>query len=236
MKLSFLTVLLLLVFLVNGQEKMDREQFLRDSAKIMRPKLVRPQFKLDNRLTFFEGQSLVINGLDAGVLLKDKLRLTVGYYELNDDLNALKHTRDSLDFRGLIHVSYASINTEFIYKNTRFFSLGMPLEIGAGETVLRYKNMATEEIGSTERGLIAMSHFGLSATFKPIRWFGLKAIAGYRKTLFNKVKDFNFDGVFTSLGFNVDVREIIKDIRMIRLQKRYRRGNTVSNAVDIITD
>jgi hypothetical protein len=69
-----------------------------------------------------------------------------------------------------------------------------------------------------------------------MRFLGLKAMVGYRKQVFNLVEDFNFDGFFTAIGLNVDVREIISDIKMYRLKKKYRRGNNVSNAVDIITD
>lgn len=227
--------LIFLTQLLNSQ-KMSHEQFVKDSAEIVRVKLVRPQVKFDNRLTFFEGQTLSINGFDAGVLLKDKMRLTLGYYRLNDDLNALKQTIDSIDFIRLIDLNYGTINTEIIYSNTRYFSLGMPLEIGAGYASMKTRNFITDEITTTQKGAMAMAHFGLSATFKPIRWVGLKGMVGYRKTLFNQLKDFNFDGVFTSLGLNVDFREIISDLKMMRLKKKYHRGNTIENAVDLITD
>jgi hypothetical protein len=219
-----------------SSQNLSKEQFLKDSAAIAGPKLVRPQVKFDNRLTFYEGQTLAINGFDAGVLLKDKMRITLGYYRMNDDLNAFKQTIDSVDIGRLINLNYGALNTEIIYLNTRYFSLGMPLEIGAGMTELKYKNFTTDQITRTDKGLIAMAHFGLSATFKPIRWVGLKGMVGYRKTVFNQVEDFNFDGIFTSIGLNVDFREIIKDIKMIRLKKKYKRGNQIENAVDLITD
>jgi hypothetical protein len=236
MKHTIVAVSLFIPFASWAQEKMSREQFMADSAKIMAVKMVRPQFKFDNRVTFYEGQSLNITGIDAGVLLKDKLRLTLGYYSLNDDLNAFRETIDSVDVGRLIRINYGALNTEIIYKDTRYLALGMPLEFGLGESALSYKNYRTDEIYDKKKGLLFMTHFGLSATFKPIRWFGLKGIIGYRKTLYNQVKEFNFDGAFASLGFNVDFREIIKDIQMFRLKKKYRRGNNIGNAVDLITD
>jgi hypothetical protein len=204
--------------------------------RIMKPKLVRPQFKFDNRVTFYQGQSLFITGYDAGVLLKNKLRVALGYSGLNEDLNAFKETIDSVDVGRLIRIEYGSINIEFNYLDTRFFSLGMPLELAGGYNILRFKNFTTGEIYKTEEGILALSHFGLSGTFKPIRWFGLKGTVGYRKMLFNQVKEFDFNGFFTSLGFNVDFREIITDMMMYRLMKRHKRGNNVSNAVDLISD
>jgi hypothetical protein len=202
----------------------------------MDPKLVRPQVKFDNRLTFFEGQSLNINGFDAGVLLKDKMRITLGYYRLNDELTSFRQTVEGVDMGRLLLMNYGALNTEIIYLNKRYFSLGMPLEIGAGLNEIKYKNFSSDIITSSQRGLIAMAHFGLSATFKPIRWVGLKGMVGYRKILFNQIKDFAFDGLFTSVGLNIDFREIIKDVKMIRLKKKYRRGNQIENAVDLITD
>jgi hypothetical protein len=79
-------------------------------------------------------------------------------------------------------------------------------------------------------------NFGLSGTYKPMRFLGLKAILGYRKVVFNQVKDFNYDGFFSSLGLNADIHEIVTDIRMFRLKKRYRRGHPVNNAVEILTE
>jgi hypothetical protein len=233
----------ILFFLVIGlhssvfsQKNEDHEQFLKDSAEIMKIKLVRPQFKFDNRITFYKGQSLAINGLDAGVLLKDKLRLTLGYYTMNDYLNAFNKTVDTVDYGRLVKLNYGSVNTEFIYNNSRFFSFGMPLEIALGKNKLQYRNLTENEVYETKQGLILLAYFGLSGTFKPIRWIGLKGIVGYRKTLINQVKEFNFDGFFTSIGLNVDFHEIVKDVRMFKLKKKHRRGDNISNAVDLITD
>lgn len=210
--------------------------FLTDSLRIVGPKLVRPQFKFDNRVAFYEGQSLFLRGYDAGVLLKDKLRIAVGYTGFNDDLNAFQETIDSVDIGRLIKVDYGSLHLEVNSLETRYFQVGMPLEISVGYNRLRFKNFTTDEIYRTEEGIIALSHFGLSGTFRPIRWFGLKGLAGYRKMLFNHVKDFNFDGFYTAVAFVVDVREIITDIKMYNLMKRYKRGKRISNAVDLISD
>ncbi|CAN5805063.1 hypothetical protein BH11BAC7_BH11BAC7_12590 [soil metagenome] len=76
----------------------------------------------------------------------------------------------------------------------------------------------------------------MSATFKPMRFLGLKGIVGYRKTAFNQVDNFNFDGFFTSIGLNIDIHAITTDIKMYRLMKHYHRGNKIANAVNIITD
>lgn len=218
------------------EPRFTKKQFVKDSIEIMKTKLVRPQFRIDNREIFFKGQPIAMNGIDAGVLLKNKLRLTLGYHWLNDNLNYYRQFVDNIQIDRQIKLRYGSLNTEFIYKNTRFFSLGMPLEFGLGKNELIYKDVINNVVYSKASALVFVTDFGLSATFKPIRWIGIKGIIGYRKTLFDGVKDFHFDGFFTSLGLNVDFREIIKDIRMFNLKRKYKRGNNISNAVDLITD
>ena len=133
-------------------------------------------------------------------------------------------------------MNYGSINTELIYKDTRFLSLGMPLELAAGVNKFQNMNITKDEVLSTESGALIFVNFGMSATFKPMRFLGLKAMVGYRKTAFNQVDDFNFDGFFTAIGLNVDIHAITTDVRMFRLMKKHKRGNNIANAVSIITD
>jgi hypothetical protein len=217
-------------------QTVDYSQFLKDSMQIMRVKEVRPQFKFDNRVSFYEKQALDITGFDIGVLLVDKLRLTLGYYGMKDRLKAFDYMREDEKFGRIIQLNYGSLNTELIYKDTRFLSWGMPLELGAGVNKFQDKNITTGEVISTQTGALMFVNFGASATYKPMRFLGLKGILGYRKVAFNQVKDFNFDGFFTSLGLNIDVHAIVTDVKMFRLKKRYHRGTNISNAVEIITE
>lgn len=236
-KRTLLYLALLLASWCFGQKKLSKKDFVRDSIAIMKPPLVRPQLRADNRQIFFKQQPIAMNGFDAGVLLKEKLRLTLGYHWLTDNLHFYHKNQNGVDIDRQIKLKYGSINTEFIYRNTRFYSLGMPLEFGFGQNQLTYKDFVNDSIyGSVQKGFVFVTDFGLSGTFKPIRWIGIKGIVGYRKTLINGIKDFHFDGFFTSLGLNVDLREIIKDIRMFNLKRKYRRGDNISNAVDLITD
>ena len=224
-------------FKINAQQKITKKQFIADSLKIIKTRLVRPQVRLDNRLTFLNGQKLSIAGLDAGVLLKEKLRVTLGYYSANDRLTSLKKNIDDIEYQGEYALSYGAINLEFIFKNTRFFSLGMPLEFGFGNNSLNYKSLINNLETGKQSGFIAMSYFGLSGTFKPIRWIGLKAAFGYRKTILNQIKNLAFDGFYTSVGLSVDFREITKDYQMYKLKKKYHKNiNSIETAVDLITD
>jgi hypothetical protein len=228
--------LLCLPVVAFSQKKLTKKQFIKDSTEIVQRGIIRPQVRLDNRVTLHKGQSLTMNGIDAGVLLNEKLRLTLGFYHLSDHLNAYSTVIDGAEVRRIMKLNYISFNTEYFYLSTRFISLGLPLDFGLGATELSYQNTSSNEVFGRESGLVLLTDFGLSAIFKPIRWIGVKGVAGYRKMLINPVKGFNFDGFFMSIGLNLDLREIIKDISLYRLKKKYKRGNSLENAVNLITD
>ncbi|MBA3682907.1 MAG: hypothetical protein H0W73_17345 [Bacteroidetes bacterium] len=233
----FIIALTWIPFLCFSQIKYTKKAFIKDSIEIMKPPIVRPQLRIDNRTIFFKGQALNVHGFDAGVLLKEKLRLTLGYYALNSNLEAYKKTENGIDYERNIKLRYGGINTEFIYKNTRYFSLGMPIDFGFGKNTLQYTRIVDGEIYETKSGFIFSTEFGLSAIFKPIRWIGIKGILGYRKTLLEKADEFYLDGVFTSVGLYLDIREIIRDVRMFKIKKKYRKkSNSIGTAVDLITD
>ena len=220
-----------------AQQKMSKRQFIADSIKIVKPKLVRPQFRFENKLIFLNAQKLSISGVDAGVLLKNKLRVTLGYYSISDKLTSLKKTINDVEYQGQYNLNYGALNLELIYKNTRFFSLGMPVEFGFGGNSLNYRSEANNLNLAKQSGFLALSYFGLSGTFKPIRWIGLKASFGYRKTLYNQIKNLAFDGLYVSVGLSFDFREIITDFKMFNLKKRHQKNiNLVETAVDLITD
>lgn len=233
-------VLLLILIMCTAnlfsQKKMSRKEFIKDSTNIVRVKLVRPQFRFDNRTIFVKGQALNINGLDAGVLLKEKLRLTIGYYSLVKNITKDYEIIDNIEFEREASLNYGSINVEFIYKNTRYISLGMPLDFNFGKNTLTHTNIIS---GEQQRGsgFAFITDFGLSAILKPIRWIGIKGIVGYRKTIINQVKRARNDGFFTSIGIYIDIREVVKDVQMFKLKNKYKRNrNSIETAVDLISD
>ena len=240
LRITVISICLLTSFLASAQEEKKvytRANFIKDSTYIVRVKLIRPQLRADNRNIFFKNQNLALSGFDAGVLLKDKLRVTLGYYRLNENLSDFNDDNDNAQFERSFKMNYGALNTEFIYLNKRFFSLGMPLEFGFGQNVINYKTDPLSTTFEQKKGFVFSTDFGLSGTFKPIRWIGIRAVVGYHKNIINQIPGFRFDGVFTSVGLNVDIREIVKDYQMYQLKKKYKRlGSPVGTAVDLITD
>jgi len=223
---------------LTAQNKEERKKFKADSLEIVRVRLVRPQLKFDSRSIFLPHKISNVSGFDVGVLLKEKLRLTFGFYTASTkNIDFELGTYSSENFSNLYSLKYGSINMEFIYKRSRFYSLGMPFEFGLGSNYIHVIARATNINVYEKRGGIGMCYFGLSGTFTPIRWFGLKASVGYRKILVNQVPEVNMSGFYTSIGLAIDFREIIKDVQMFRLKKHYYKNfKPVEAGVDIITD
>ncbi len=239
-KQLIITLILLLLpeFNFSQTKKFTKKQFIIDSLRIIRPLIARPQFRIDNRIVFFSKQLVNVSGLDAGVVLKEKLRITLGYYSLSsNNISALNKSVDAVLYKADYRLNYGALNLEFIYKNTRFFSLGMPVEFAVGKNTLKYRSAIDEIESDMSNGTIVLTYFGLSGTFKPIRWIGLKVSGGYRKAIFNQIKDVNSNGLYMALGLAIDFREIIRDTRMYNLKRKYRKNfNAVGTAVDLITD
>lgn len=128
----------------NAQNKTAKQEYITDSLKIIEHDLVRLQFKLDNRFIFFNFQKLGIVGLDAGVLIKEKLRLTLGYYTIPDKSTVIQKTIHNVEYQGQYTLSYGAFNIEFIYKNKPLYSLGVPIEVGLGSNQLNYTSKRKE--------------------------------------------------------------------------------------------
>ncbi len=239
--MRFLIILFTIIFFdINfcfSQNKKKKNElygeFKADSIRIATPKFIRPQFRIESRASLFDGNRINFNGYDAGVLLKNKLRLTLGYYTV--DKNYQKEI-DSVQVKKSLGVRCVNLNAEIIYFNARYFAIGFPLEFGFGQ--YKFSSISINDNNKVDKtGFLSFVNFGISGTFKPIRWLGLKGIAGYRKSLFPKPQTLDFNGPFTSIGLNVDIQEIIKDYRMFRLEKNYYKNlKKAATIIDLITD
>lgn len=222
---------------VQPKKRLTKAQFRKDSVAIMKPWLIRPQLRLDNKISFYRGDSYNIDGVDAGVIIKEKIRFTLGYYRLNDELSGYAKTRQGTFFDRQLKLDYGSMNIEFVFHNSRFFTLGIPFEFCFGQNTLRYRSSPRDPERYSRTGFVSLIDLGASGTFKPIRWVGIRLTGGYRHTVINHVPGSRFDGPFISFGVAVNVREVSKDLRMYMLKKKYKRlGDPLETAVDLITD
>lgn len=213
-----------------------RTAFLNDSLKIVTPKLVTFQFYLDSRASSFQGAEVGIYGYYAGIMVENKLSMGLAYYRLSTNL-AAKTVINGVNASTSLLVNCGSINTELIYFNSRYVSLGFPLEIAAGQYKLTNTTQDENKPISTQSHLLAFTNFGLSGTFKPLTFMGLKIMLGYRKSIYPEERTFNFNGVYSSLSLAFDLADITNNIKLYRLMKRNNKVDSpLSTYVDLFTD
>ncbi|HKC69779.1 MAG TPA: hypothetical protein VKG26_16185 [Bacteroidia bacterium] len=210
--------------------------FLIDSIRLITPKLISTGARIDSRASSFQGNQVNIYGYYIGVTVKGKLDLGIGYYRINTILPAVKKINGVNTGTSLV-VNCGSINSELTYYNRRFISLGFPLEFAFGQYNLTNTNTDNNTLISQQIKFLAFANFGLSGTFKPFKFVGLKLMAGYRKSIYPEEKTFEFNGVYSNLGLFVDFADFIVNIKMYKLMKRYHKvKNPISTYVDLFTD
>jgi hypothetical protein len=210
--------------------------FVRDSILLITPKLISTGARIDSRASSFDGTEVNIYGYYIGVTIKAKLDLGLGYYRINTVLPAVQKINGVNTGTSLV-VNCGSINSELTYFNSRYISLGFPLEFAFGQYDLTNTNTDNNKLISEQVKFLAFANFGLSGTFKPFKFVGLKLMAGYRKSIYPEEKTFEFNGVYSSLGLFVDFADFIVNIRMYKLLKRNNKvTNSISTYVDLFTD
>lgn len=211
--------------------------FIRDSIRIATPKLVRMEMRLDSRVSSFQGTGVNIYGYYLGAMIKSKLSLGAGYYRIATVLPA-KKVINGINTGTSLVVNCGSLNSELIYYNRRYISLGFPLEFAVGQYDLKHTNTDnSDQLIDEQVKFLAFANFGLSGTFKPFKFIGLKLMVGYRKSIYPEERVFEFNGVYTSLGLFIDFADLKSNFKMYRLLKRYNKVTSpLSTKVDLFTD
>lgn len=244
MKKTIALIVLFCTFLLTGlyaqkekQPKYTRKEFIKDSIAITQPPIFRPQLRLDNRHLFLKGSFTTMNGFDAGVMLKNRIRVAAGYYWMDDIMKPFNVLDDGTKISRNLRMNYVGLNFDFIFRNTRYYNLSIPFELGYGSQQLRYYNPLTEQVYSDKKGGMFITDFGLSGTLKPVRFIGLKASVGYRTSFINPIDDINLNCMYLSIGCAVDIYEILKDYRMYSIKRKYKRNfDKFGTAIDLIMD
>lgn len=202
-----------------------RLRFIIDSVKICKPKIIYPQLALDNRKSFIRNSPVDIKGFYAGILFKSRYKFGIGYYQVDDEGHANKKIKDKqlITIRDL-ELYYTTFNFEFLAINRRYIKLGLPIDLGYGfSNISIYDETKTKLIYHSVGNFTPFS-IGSELTIKPLRWFGVTGLIGYRKILHHSETRIDFDGLFFSYGIAIDVKEIIKDVRLILAKKRYKKA------------
>lgn len=234
-RFSLLIVLkLLFVSIFYSQTSLDslNAKFQKDSLHNYRFKKVRPWLALDQRNSWIKNEKglnkvpVTINGLQAGVILKEKHTVGFGVYTINNTSEKPKKLSDKnnkVTYEELL-LKYITLTYEYKIVNTRFFDLVLPLEVGLGRYVYNLKDESQSQLLWREQGPVKVSGGGVNIVLKPLKWVGISGMGGYRIVVFNKRTNLNFNGFYYSYGVWVDLRQIYRDIKFYGfIRPKYRK-------------
>lgn len=231
--------LLFLFFLLSSsafhsQTQLDslKLKFQKDSAHTYRFKKVRPWLAIDQRNSWIRNTKglqripVTINGLQLGVILKEKHTLGLGFYTMNNTSQKpvkISDQNNKITYQVLL-LKYTTLYYQYVIVDTRFFELDVPLEVGLGHYVYNLKDETQTALLWREEGPIKLTGGGITMVLKPLKWIGLSGIAGYRIVALNKRTNLNFNGFYYSYGVWIDLRQIYRDIKFYGfIRPKYRK-------------
>ncbi|RYC69328.1 MULTISPECIES: hypothetical protein [Spirosoma] len=168
-------------------------------------------------------------GARAGLLLPVNIKVGVGYYFTNQSIN---EPWDEFDVSRR-RLQYATVYVEPYFFRRRFWELSTLVEVGLGSARYEMLNRDTQQPVHRRTVAVPLS-VGLSASvklpvvfgIKPLRWFGVNFMAGYRYTLHEPVplSESTLNGLFYSISPAIFLDRIYQDIGGWRKGRNRRKG------------
>jgi hypothetical protein len=205
------------------QHKIDslKAKLCADSAHIYRFRKVRPFFSLDNRNSFIKDAPVNVQGLQLGLILKERHTLGFGFYTLqaNAKQNITTKNDKYIDVNRTLSLNYLTAFYQYAIFDTRYFELDLPLELGLGGYDVKLTDAVTNKVVLDKKGGTIIIGGGVGVTIKPLKWFGITGSAGYRNALDNN-PNVNFSGFFYSYGVWVGLGQIYRDARYCCIKRK----------------
>ena len=217
---------------VKGQTKEFKldslhKQFIKDSTWIFRPKHVFPLLASDQRNSFINGKPVNIWGIKAGVTLYDRHNMGLGGYSVTNSTQRYVARLDRTINQNT-KLQYLTTFYEYSFIETRWWEIGIPVEIGVGKYNITSTDAATGRALPNRNGWIMPLGTALDVNFKPTRWFALNVMGGYRLVVADNSR-LNFSGWFYSFGGTVYVRQILQDLRYLNKKRIYKKQLEIVN-------
>jgi hypothetical protein len=192
-----------------------------DSIHIFRFQKYRPYFNIDQRNSFIRNAPININGLQLGVLIKERHVIGLGGYAITTTSKQKIKTKTdkNVDVERTLDMKYATLFYQYVAIDRRYFELDLQAEFGTGQFNLNFYDTKTGNLLQNRSGNLLITGIGPIIAIKPFRWVGIMGMAGYRFT-FEKNPNLNFSGAFYGYGLWLDLRQIIRDVNYNLIKKR----------------
>jgi hypothetical protein len=190
-----------------------------DSANTYRFKKLRPYLNIDSRNSFNRTNLTNISGLQYGVRVNEYHTFGFGLYTLSPFSN--NNTPIDAIYK-VNRLGYVNVFYEYILLNKKYYRITFPFEVGVGG--FQGKSLDTLSTASNISKLFVPLGAGVKFIVKPIKWLGVSSMIGYRYIPY-KQDLLDYDGLYYSLGIWIDFRQIYRDVKYYKFQKkRYRRN------------
>jgi hypothetical protein len=214
--------------------------FAQDTAIVSDHALnIKPTTDFDQRFYYVPGETQNVWGYRAGVLIHDKYKLGIGGYYMNEQKNlgvaANTLTRTTSDPTSVNKQLYlGTIYYEPYLMRRNLWETSVVFEAGYGRTVNASVDKTTNGTQKLN-ALIIPAGIGLSVNLKlpPLfhiqcfRWVGINAMVGYRTTIYQQDKQYNYNGAYWSLSGAVFLDRLFEDYHSWKRQRAIARNSRI---------
>ena len=192
-----------------------------DSSHIYRFRKVRPFFSLDNRNSFVKDAPVNVQGVQLGLILKERHTVGFGIYAIRTSARQKLTSKNekNISANRTLSLNYLTIFYQYAFLDRRYFELDLPLELGLGSYNVRITDAVTNKTIVDRKGGTVIVGGGIGCTVKPLKWFGISGSAGYRYD-FDNNPNVNFSGFFYSYGVWIGLGRIYRDVRYFGIKRK----------------
>lgn len=172
-------------------------------------KKIRIMGKFEGRNAFVRTHHALFLGVRMGVEFKFPIRAGLGYYWMQTEIasqlyNPAEHPQSGTS--AIPRMRYMMAYVEYTFWEEDGWALGVPLQMGMGETF--YRTSTNTHVGN---GLVIPLESGVDVSYKFSRWASLGVGIGYRIMLLGNdgVKE-NFNSPYYQVRIGLAMNEIFK--------------------------
>jgi hypothetical protein len=211
---------------------------LPDSSRVQRTLPIKPTSDFDQRFYYLPNRVANVWGYRVGILVQDKYKVGIGGYymdEMVDDADvADNHLAVSRTTAIPLHRQQLYLGTLYYEPyliRRRLWETSVVFETGYGRSISIFTDPNDGSVIDKQNKAFIPAGIGLSLNLKlpplfgflPIRWFGINAMAGYRKVLYQEGDNYNYDGAYWSLSGAIFLDRILEDLHYWKGKKESRR-------------
>ena len=185
---------------------------------------IKPTTDFDQRFYYVPGERQNVWGYRVGVLINDNYKLGIGGYYMNQhsdqDVAATPLTRTSSNSLSIQKQLYmGTIYYEPYLMRRNLWETSIVFETGYGRTVNAATDKTDNSLVAKQNSILVPAGVGLSVNLKLpalfhiecFRWVGINAIAGYRTTIYQEDKLYDYNGAYWSLSGAVFLDKMVDD-------------------------